>query len=192
MCASCEKEEQTLRLINEIASEWSEKVKVKSEIGEMKKKKIHWGKESRKRTYQGLHQWVLHLATHSKEYCIHKAFWHPKSHGSNWTIPCVSHAANGKNESTSQCIWRCKPNFLVEGTEWENRIVEFKSRRGWKPFAADGFKNPTLGARWNNGFWKHHGHEIEKKKRQKFSKDWSEWFIHQNFVQMYDEVKVHD
>jgi hypothetical protein len=41
MCASCEKEEQTSRLINEIASEWSEKVKVKSEIGEMKKKKIH-------------------------------------------------------------------------------------------------------------------------------------------------------
>jgi len=41
MCASCEKEEQTSRLINEIASQWSEKVKVKSEIGEMKKKKIH-------------------------------------------------------------------------------------------------------------------------------------------------------
>ena len=58
-------------------------------------------------------------------------------------------------------------NSLVEGTEWENKIVEFKSKRGWKPFAADGSKNPILGAAWYNGFWKHHGHEIEKKKRTK-------------------------
>jgi hypothetical protein len=62
-------------------------------------------------------------------------------------------------------------NSLVEGTEWENKIVEFKSKRGWKPFAEDGSKNPILGAAWYNGFWKCHGHEIEKKKGQKFSKD---------------------
>jgi hypothetical protein len=39
-------------------------------------------------------------------------------------------------------------NSLVEGTEWENKIVEFKSKRGWKPFAADGSKII---------FWAQHG-----------------------------------
>jgi len=39
-------------------------------------------------------------------------------------------------------------NSLVVGTEWENKIVEFKSKRGWKPFTADVSKNPFLGAAW--------------------------------------------
>jgi len=38
--ASREKEEQMSRLINEIASEWSEKVKVKPEKGRMKKNEL--------------------------------------------------------------------------------------------------------------------------------------------------------
>jgi hypothetical protein len=48
--------------------------------------------------------------------------------------------------------------------------------------------NPLLGRKWYQGFWNRHGHRLEKKKGQKFSKDRSEWSIHQNFVQMYDKV----
>ena len=40
VCASREKEEQMSRLINEIASEWNEKVKVKPEKGRMKKNEL--------------------------------------------------------------------------------------------------------------------------------------------------------
>jgi hypothetical protein len=54
-------------------------------------------------------------------------------------------------------------NSLVEGTEWEEKIVEFKTKRGWKPYATDGSKNPILGPKWYRGFWKRHGHEVEKK-----------------------------
>jgi hypothetical protein len=58
MRASREKEEQMSRLIiNEIASEWSEKVKLNLRRGEWKRMSwTDWGKESRKRTYQCLHQ----------------------------------------------------------------------------------------------------------------------------------------
>ncbi len=71
-------------------------------------------------------------------------------------------------------------NALIEGTEWEEKIVAFKLNRGWKPHAADGTKNPILGQKWYRGFWKRHGHLIERKKGQKFSKDWSEWSIYRN------------
>ncbi|MFN9982066.1 MAG: hypothetical protein ACK53Y_19225, partial [bacterium] len=39
-------------------------------------------------------------------------------------------------------------NSLVEGTEWENKIVEFKTKSGWKRYAVDGSKNPILGPKW--------------------------------------------
>ena len=33
-------------------------------------------------------------------------------------------------------------NALVEGTEWEEKVVQFKLKRGWKPYATDGKKKP--------------------------------------------------
>jgi hypothetical protein len=62
-------------------------------------------------------------------------------------------------------------NSLVEGTEWEEAVVEFKKKRGWKPFIDNGEKKPILGPRWYKNFWKHHGHILERKKGHKFSKD---------------------
>jgi hypothetical protein len=59
-------------------------------------------------------------------------------------------------------------NSLVEGTEWENKIVEFKTKRGWKCYAVDGSKNPILGPKWYKGFWKRHAHVLEKKRAKVF------------------------
>jgi hypothetical protein len=44
-------------------------------------------------------------------------------------------------------------NSLIEGTEWEEKVVEFKSKkRGWNPYTADGKKKPVLGQKWYTGF----------------------------------------
>jgi hypothetical protein len=79
-------------------------------------------------------------------------------------------------------------NSLVEGTEWEEAVVEFKKKRGWNPLDENGEKKPILGPKWYKNFWKRNSHLLERKKGHKFSKDRSEWSIHRNFVQMYDEV----
>ncbi len=79
-------------------------------------------------------------------------------------------------------------NALVEGTEWEEVVVEFKKKRGWNPVDENSQKKPILGPKWYKNFWKRHSHLLEKKKGHKFSKDRAEWSIHRNFVQMYDEV----
>jgi len=76
----------------------------------------------------------------------------------------------------------------VDGTEWEQKVTEFKLKHGWKPYAADGKKKPILGPSWYKGFWKCHAHVLKKKKGQKFSKDPLEWSVYRNFLQMYDEV----
>jgi hypothetical protein len=79
-------------------------------------------------------------------------------------------------------------NALVDGTEWKPKMTEFNLKHGWKPYAANGKKKPNLGPSWYKGFWKCHKHVLEKKKGQKFSKDCSEWSVHRNFLQKYDEV----
>jgi hypothetical protein len=79
-------------------------------------------------------------------------------------------------------------NSLVEGTEWEKAIVDFKTKRGWNPFDEKGEKKAVLGQKWYKNFWKRHSHLLERKKGHKFSKDRAEWSIYHNFVQMYDEV----
>jgi hypothetical protein len=42
---------------------------------------------------------------------------------------------------------------------------------GWKPLDKDRNKEPTLGQKWYTNFWRQNDHLLEKKKRQKFSKD---------------------
>ncbi len=79
-------------------------------------------------------------------------------------------------------------NSLIEGTNWEEDLISFKKKRGWKQFTTDGQRKPLLGKKWYKGFWKRYGHLLEKKRGQKFSKDCAEWSIHRNFVQMYEEV----
>jgi hypothetical protein len=79
-------------------------------------------------------------------------------------------------------------NSLVEGMKWEDAVVNFKVNRGWIPVDEQGNKKPILGKKWYNNFWKRHSHLLERKKGHKFSKDCSEWSIHRNFIQMYDEV----
>ncbi len=39
-------------------------------------------------------------------------------------------------------------NSLVEGTEWEEAVVEFKKKRGWNPLDENGEKKPILGPKW--------------------------------------------
>lgn len=79
-------------------------------------------------------------------------------------------------------------NSLVQGTEWEQIILDFKKKRGWKETASDGEKNQVLGQAWYRGFWKRNKHLLERKKGQKFARERSEWSVYRNFVQMYDEV----
>jgi hypothetical protein len=62
-------------------------------------------------------------------------------------------------------------NSLVEGTEWEEAVVEFKKKRGWNPIDENGEKKPILGPKWYKNFWKHNSHLLERKKAHKFSKD---------------------
>jgi len=77
---------------------------------------------------------------------------------------------------------------LIEGTEWEQRLLEFKTIRGWKQEKENGEKKPLLGKKWYRGFFKRNTHLLEKKAAQKFAKDRSEWSVYRNFEQMYDEV----
>jgi hypothetical protein len=79
-------------------------------------------------------------------------------------------------------------NSLIKGTKWEEELISFKERRGWKHLTSDSQKKPLLGRKWYQGFWKRHGHLLERKKGQKFSKDRTEWSIYHNFAQMYDDV----
>jgi hypothetical protein len=67
--------------------------------------------------------------------------------------------------------------------KWEDAVVNFKVNRGWNPIDEQGNKRPILGKKWYNN-----SHLRERKKGHKFSKDRSEWSIHRNFAQMYDEV----
>jgi hypothetical protein len=39
-------------------------------------------------------------------------------------------------------------HLLIEGTEWEEKVVKFKSKRGWNPYTANGKKKPVLGQKW--------------------------------------------
>ena len=77
---------------------------------------------------------------------------------------------------------------LIEGTEWEQRLLDFKTKRGWKQENENGEKKPVLGKKWYRGFFNRNTHLLEKKATQKFAKDRSEWSVYRNFEQMYDEV----
>jgi hypothetical protein len=78
-------------------------------------------------------------------------------------------------------------NLLIEGAEWEDVVVEFKRNRGWNPIEKYGKCKPVLGQKWYKNYWQRHSHLLEKK-GHKFSKDPSKWFVHRNFIQMYNEV----
>ena len=45
-------------------------------------------------------------------------------------------------------------NALIEGTEWEQRLLDFKTKRGWKQFDEKGEKKKLLGKKWFNVFLK--------------------------------------
>ena len=62
-------------------------------------------------------------------------------------------------------------NALIEGTEWEKLLVDFKTKRGWKEANENGEKKPLLGKKWYQGFFKRNSHLLEKKAAQKFAKD---------------------
>jgi hypothetical protein len=79
-------------------------------------------------------------------------------------------------------------NSSIEGTHWEDAVIEFKGKWKRNQHGTNGEKKPVLGKGWYRGFWKRNKHLLEKKKGQKFAKEHSEWSIHRNFVQMYDEV----
>jgi hypothetical protein len=79
-----------------------------------------------------------------------------------------------------------RANSLIEGTEREEKVGEFKSKRGWTPTLPMGRSmswarsgTPVFEMPWPLSW---------KEKEQKFSKDRAEWSRHRNFIQMYDEV----
>ncbi len=57
-------------------------------------------------------------------------------------------------------------NLLIEGTEWEDVVVEFKRNRGWNPIDENGNRKPVLGQKWYKNFWQRHRHLLEKKGAQ--------------------------
>ena len=65
-------------------------------------------------------------------------------------------------------------NIIIEGTEWEQRLLDFKTKQGWKQVNQDGEKKHLLGKKWYRGFWKRNSRQLEKKYEQKFVKDRSE------------------
>jgi hypothetical protein len=79
-------------------------------------------------------------------------------------------------------------NALIEGTEWEQRLLDFKTKRGWKQFDENNEEKKLLGRKWYKGFFKRNAHLLERKTTQRFAKDRSEWSVYRNFEQMYDEV----
>jgi len=45
-------------------------------------------------------------------------------------------------------------NALIEGTEWEQRLRDFKTKRGWQQLDEEGKMKPLLGKKWCRGFFK--------------------------------------
>jgi len=169
--ASRDKAEQTEVLIQEIASEWSEKVKANSK-GRMKKNEleefIEQKKEEKGLTNVSISK-SLHPATNSKKFlsASHCGTVSPMAPVEEYIVSLMQQMAKMRqplNVSEGLSL----SNSLVEGTEWENKIVEFKTKRGWKRYAVDGSKNPILGPKWYKGFWKRHAHVLEKKRAKVF------------------------
>jgi hypothetical protein len=59
-------------------------------------------------------------------------------------------------------------NSLIEGTKWEDAVVNFKVNRGWNPIDEHGNNKPVLGKKWYKNFWKCHSHLLERKKGTSF------------------------
>jgi hypothetical protein len=77
---------------------------------------------------------------------------------------------------------------LIKGTQWEGAIVDFKKKRMWNPLTSSGERKQVPGQGWYHGFGNKTNTYLRRRKVKKFAKKHSEWSIHQNFVQMYNEV----
>jgi hypothetical protein len=190
--ASQAKAKQTALLIEEITSEWSKRVEGKENNKRMKKSELDTVISEKKVAFQLTDVEVT-------KSCIRQRLKKKIATATHCGTPSPIAAVEDYIVSILQQMAKMRQplnvseglslaNALVEGTEWEEKVTEFKMKRGWKPYGHDGKNKPVLGPKWYKGFFKRHAHILEKKKGQKFSKDRSEWSIYRNFVQMYDEV----
>jgi hypothetical protein len=44
-------------------------------------------------------------------------------------------------------------NALIEGTKWEQPLLDFKTKRGWQQFDENGEKKKLLGKKYPSGQW---------------------------------------
>jgi hypothetical protein len=179
-------------LVNEIALAWEEKAK-SSNGGRMKKNELSKLIEQKKEAHQLTNvdvscSLIRQRVRKNKPICPpHAGTESPMAPVEKYIVSLMEQMAKMRqplNISEGLSL----ANSLVEGTEWEKAIVDFKTKRGWKPFDEKGEKKAVLGQKWYKNFWKRHSHLLERKKGHKFSKDRAEWSIYRNFVQMYDEV----
>jgi len=159
-------------LINEIATEWQEKVQSSKNGRRLNLSTLIHKNEAHELTYIEISSSFIHW--HISQFS--HLMLAPKPHLSKMHQPL------GVSEGISLA------NSLIDGTEWENVVVEFKTKRGLNPLDKDGNKNPNLGQKWYANIWKSNAHLLEKKKEHKFSNDQSDLSIYHNFIQMYGKV----
>jgi hypothetical protein len=185
--------ENTELLKNDIAVEWTQRVNKLSEGRRMKKNELDELIKEKSEEYQ-LTDITISKSLIRQRVKRNKAICQPHSGTKTPMAPVEKYIVTLMEQMAKMrqplniSEGLSLANSLIEGTEWEDVVVEFKRNRGWNPIDENGNRKPVLGQKWYKNFWQRHSHLLEKKRGHKFSKDRSEWSVHRNFVQMYNEV----
>jgi hypothetical protein len=144
--ASIEKEAKTDALIMDIASCWSEKVEEKAqEKIRMKKNElddlINSKKQEHGLTDVEVKKKAIQMRTYRKRLLVarHPGPSSPMKPVEDYIVSILNQMAHMRQ---SLCVSEglALANALIEGTEWEEKVVEFKKKRGWKELDKNGNK----------------------------------------------------
>jgi len=144
--ASIEKEAKTDALIMDIASCWSEKVEEKAqEKIRMKKNElddlINSKKQEHGLTDVEVKKKAIQMRTYRKRLLVarHPGPSSPMKPVEDYIVSILNQMAPMRQ---SLCVSEglALANALIEGTEWEEKVVEFKKKRGWKELDKNGNK----------------------------------------------------
>ena len=80
-------------------------------------------------------------------------------------------------------------NALIEGTEWEKKVIEFKKKRGWNELDDKGNKKQPLGKKWYKGFFKRNSHSNERTRAAAAGKPRTRTFRLSNQCRGYVELR---
>ena len=162
MKALREKEAKKEALINDIATTWSAKVEEEKSEGEkvrmkrnglddlinqkVKESGLTGVKVSKKAIQQRVYRSRLVVAPH-------RGAQSPLKPIEAYIISMLNQMAKMRQPlSVSEGL--ALANALIEGTEWEQRLRDFKTKRGWQQLDEEGKMKPLLGKKWYRGFFK--------------------------------------